>query len=92
MNQPPMFSNIPIVIATAGETYQYDANANDPEHNPLTFSLDSAPTGMTIDAITGVISWTPTAAQAGRNRVSLKVIDGQGGSATESFTIQVANS
>jgi len=71
---------------------QHWANANDPEHNPLTFSLDSAPTGMTIDAITGVISWTPTAAQAGRNRVSLKVIDGQGGSATESFTIQVANS
>ena len=33
----------------------------------------------------------PTSAQAGKNRVSLKVIDGQGGSATESFTIVVAN-
>jgi len=92
VNQPPMFSNIPIVIATAGATYQYDANATDPEHNPLTFSLDTAPAGMTVDPSTGVLNWSPTAAQAGRNRVSLKVIDGQGGSATESFTIQVANS
>ena len=33
-----------------------------------------------------------SASQAGRNRVSLKVTDGQGGSASESFTIQVANS
>ena len=91
VNQAPMFSTIPIIAATIGQAYHYDANATDSEHNPLTFSLENAPAGMSVDANSGLITWTPTSAQAGKNRVSLKVIDGQGGSATESFTIVVAN-
>jgi hypothetical protein len=89
VNQAPMFSTVPIVLARAGQAYSYDANATDPENNTLTFALDTAPTGMGINATSGVISWTPTAAQVGRNRVSLRVSDGQGGSAMESFTILV---
>jgi len=89
VNEPPMFSTVPIISAKVGEAYQYDADASDPENNPLSFSLAAAPAGMTIDSASGVIAWTPTEAQVGPNRVSLKVLDGQGGLASESFTIAV---
>lgn len=89
VNQPPMFSTVPIVSAKAGQAYAYDANAIDPENNVLTFSLDTAPAGMSINSVSGMITWTPTAAQVGKNRVVVKVLDGQGGSASESFTVSV---
>jgi hypothetical protein len=35
------------------------------ENNYLTYALTNGPAGATIDPLTGVIAWTPTAAQAG---------------------------
>ena len=87
VNTAPMFSTVPIISANVGQHYSYDANATDAENNTLSFALVTAPAGMSIDASSGLITWTPTAAQVGGNRVVLKVLDGQGGSATESFTI-----
>jgi hypothetical protein len=44
---------------------------------------------MVIDPVFGTIYWTPTVAQVGSQAVTLKVIDGQGGSATQPFTVTV---
>jgi hypothetical protein len=41
----------------------------------LTYSLVSPPTNMTINATTGVISWTPTNAQVGVHSISVVVRD-----------------
>ncbi len=41
-----------------------------------TFSLDSAPPGMSIDATGGVISWTPALAQLGGFNISVRVTSG----------------
>jgi hypothetical protein len=44
--------------------------------NTLTFSLVSPPSGMTIDATNGLITWTPTEAQGpGSNLVTVVVTD-----------------
>ena len=56
----------------------------------LTFSLDIAPTGMTIDASSGLIQWTPDGTQLGDNAVAVRVVDGNGGIATQSYTITVS--
>jgi hypothetical protein len=90
VNQPPMFSTAPIVAARVGVAYSYDVNATDPENNALSFALDKAPAGMSINASTGVIGWTPGANQVGINRVLVRALDGEGGSATESFAIIVS--
>ncbi len=37
------------------------------------FALDTAPTGMSIDALSGVISWTPSLAQLGDFNVSVRI-------------------
>ena len=90
-NQPPSITSVPIVVATEAVLYSYDVEATDPDvGDVLTFSLDSAPAGMTIDASSGLIQWTPAGTQLGANAVAVRVVDGNGGFATQSYTIDVA--
>jgi hypothetical protein len=65
-----------------------------------TFSLDIAPTGMTINSTTGAIAWTPNNAQASKpllggqtasNPVQVRVTGTNGRSDTGSFSVVVAN-
>lgn len=59
----------------------------------LTFSLLTAPTNATIDAITGVLTWRPLVAQAGTtNSFNIMVTDNGGPSlsATQSFVVTVS--
>jgi hypothetical protein len=72
--------------------YTYDVNAADPDAgDTLTYSLTIKPAGMTIDAATGLIQWTPASAQARANDVAVKVADSNSTPAldTQSFTITV---
>ncbi len=43
--------------------------------NPLAWSLTLSPLGMSIDAITGVISWTPMPGQQGDHDIKVQVCD-----------------
>ncbi|PSF35821.1 hypothetical protein C7H19_15470 [Aphanothece hegewaldii CCALA 016] len=61
-NRPPLFTSNPIVDAYINQLYQYDANAIDPDLDyPLSYNLVIGPNGMTINAGTGQIEWTPPA-------------------------------
>ena len=85
-NQAPSIVSTPVVNATADQLYTYDVEANDPDAgDTLTFSLDAAPAGMTIDASTGLIQWTPAAAQIGANAVTARATDAGGLFATQSL-------
>jgi RHS repeat-associated protein len=76
---------------TAGQPCNYDVEAADPDTgDTLTFSLDTAPNGMTIDPATGLIEWTPTLVQIGDHNVQVRVTDPSGLFATQSFTLTVA--
>src|SRR5205807_958449 len=60
--------------------------------NTLSFGLVSAPTGVLLDANSGVLSWTPTEAQGpSTNLITLRVTDNGAPplSATNSFTVVV---
>lgn len=88
---PPTITSTPVTTATVLEPYTYDVEATTRAQATLTYSLVSAPAGMTIDAGTGVINWTPTLAQAGNRSVRVRVFDGLGRSTDQVFTIVVAN-
>ncbi len=93
VNDLPNITSTPITTATEDSLYIYDVEASDIDvSDTLTYSLTAYPTGMMIDADTGVISWTPTNAQVGANPVTVVVSDGNGGTDTQSFTITVTNS
>jgi RHS repeat-associated protein len=90
VNNPPTITSTAITTAQVGQAYSYDVNATDPDAgDTLTYALTTKPTGMTIAATTGVIAWTPAANQTGAQDVIVQVSDGNGGTATQSFTVTV---
>ena len=88
-NNPPVITSTPVTSVFVDEAYSYDVNATDADGDPLTYSLTTAPSGMTIAASTGVISWTPNAAQAGTHAVAVRVEDDKGAFDGQSFNISV---
>ncbi len=89
-NQPPVITSTPPTAATVGAPIQYQVGAHDPDGDTLSYDLDSPPAGMTIDRTTGLISWTPTAAEAGAATATVRVLDGHGGSTLQAIALAVA--
>jgi hypothetical protein len=91
----PVFDSAPVTSGTAGVPYSYVAHASDPNGDPVAYSFTpvppatapNPPAGMTIDAGTGAISWTPAA--AGSYPVSVRASDGTLFS-DQAFSIAVA--
>jgi len=93
VNDAPSLTSTPVTTATVGALYTYDVDATDPDTgDTLAYSLTIKPAGMTIDAATGLIEWTPTSDQAGVNDVAVKVTDNGSAPAsqTQPFTVTVA--
>lgn len=90
-NGPPVVTPIVPQSATEGAPFSLLVVASDPENDPVTFSFGAEqPYGMTIDPVTGLISWTPRNSQVGAQLVDVVASDGQDeGSA--SFTVTVSN-
>lgn len=88
VNLPPTISSTPVTQAQVGRSYSYAVVANDPEGQPLSYSLAQAPAGMAIDP-SGLIRWTPAANQSGNHPVTVTVADGKN-SITQNFTVQVS--
>jgi Putative Ig domain len=86
---PPVITSTAILTATVGVAYSYQVVATDVNGGPFTYGLDVAPAGMAISA-TGLITWTPTAAQLGPNAVTVRVTDNTTLFTTQSFSVTVA--
>jgi RHS repeat-associated protein len=87
---PPVITSTPPTQAAVGLAYTYQVQASDAEHDPLTFALTAAPAGMSINAVSGLIQWTPTAAQGGPQTVTVQADDGQGGIAVQTYAVVVS--
>jgi len=91
VNSNPVINSIAILNAVEDSVYNYDVDASDLDLDTLTYSFNTNPTGMTIDSNGGLIDWTPDNTQVGNNNVEVLVVDGNGGSITQSFVINVLN-
>ncbi len=87
-NKPPQITSGPPITAQIGSAYSYQVQATDPNSDPLTFSLVTAPAGMTMN-LSGLVNWTPANTQTGDAQVIVQASDGRGGVAQQSFTINV---
>ncbi len=83
----PTITSTAVTTANLGFAYTYDVQATG---SPApTFSLTTKPTGMTIDASSGVITWpTPMGTSAA---VTVQATNGTAPVATQSFTIAVSD-
>ncbi len=87
---PPQILSQPDTTATVGFPYQYQVLAIDPDAGDvLTYGLTAAPTGMTIDAATGLIDWLPSDTDIGDHAVAISVTDTQGFGVVQSYTLVV---
>ena len=95
-NAPPTVNPIGNRSLTLGQTLSLTVTASDPDLPPqtLSFALQSGfPAGASIDASSGLFTWTPTPAQApSTNTITVRVTDSGVPPATGTgpFTVVVA--
>jgi len=92
VNTAPVLAPVADVTLGEGSTLTIANTATDVDVplNSLTFSLVAAPAGASINPATGVLTWTPTAAQVpSTNLITVRVTDNgaPGLSDTKSFTV-----
>ncbi len=91
-NHFPLLTAMSNRIVSEGALLTFTAVASDPDGNALTFALDNAPSGATINSTNGLFTWTPTEAQGpATNVISVRVTDDGSPSlsATQTFSVMV---
>lgn len=89
VNSAPVITSTAPTAATIGRAFVYDVVAVDADSDPLIWSLDEAPIGVSIDPEFGRVRWTPAADQRGDQTIVLRVTDPLGGSATQTVFLHV---
>jgi hypothetical protein len=87
-NSPPRFLSAP-AQTIVNNRYDYQIEAMDTESDPITFSLETAPPGMTIDEGKGTVSWQIAPAQIGIHKVRILAKDSQGAIAFQEFELNL---
>ena len=88
----PEIISVPVASAAPETTYTYDVDAQDLDGDTLSYELVVAPTDMTIDGATGLITWAIPGDGEGSHRVEVQVTDGNGGWDNQQFLICVDGS
>ncbi|WP_219892165.1 putative Ig domain-containing protein [Chamaesiphon polymorphus] len=85
INQAPTITSIPKFTADTNSQYKYQVVGTDPENSQITYALITAPTGMVIDANTGLITWdNPT---LGNTNIKITATDISGAVAVQEYTL-----
>lgn len=86
LNRAPVITSSPSG-PTAQGAFEYVVTTTDPDGDTLTYKLETAPSGMTIDAATGKITWQMTSGLTSPQQVRVGVDDGHQGQAFQEFTL-----
>ena len=91
---PPMIDPIGSILINAGEPWQFQLVGEDLNNQRLAYRLSGMiPNGLELNAMTGLVTWTPTQTQIGQYDLVAAVSDGQSEASTPMIIIvQDANS
>jgi putative Ig domain-containing protein len=87
-NSPPRILSAP-AKSIVNNRYDYQVEAMDTESDSITFSLETAPLGMTIDEGKGIVSWQISPAQTGIHKVRILAKDSQGAITFQEFELNL---
>lgn len=89
-NGAPTISGDADPAVTVGQAYAFEPNADDPDGDDLTFSIDNAPSWADFDEQTGGLSGTPQAGDVGTySNIEISVSDGDTTASLQAFSITV---
>ncbi|MDF1780153.1 MAG: putative Ig domain-containing protein, partial [Alcanivoracaceae bacterium] len=89
-NQAPVFTSTAITSARAGDDYLYQVMAQDPQGHAINYSLTQSPVLMTIDAHSGLLSWSPLEINVGTYDITVRATDERGKFSEQTFTLNVS--
>ncbi|MEM7274390.1 MAG: putative Ig domain-containing protein [Actinomycetota bacterium] len=84
-NQSPTIDPIQDQLTNQDDQVTLQLTATDPDNDPITWTADPLPTGLTLDPNTGTITG-PTTAPIPATTITVSASDGLGGSDTTTFT------
>jgi hypothetical protein len=94
-SEPLLISNSPPQIVSSPPnsvektTYIYQVKANEPDNDPITFTLKSGPRGMEIDKKSGLIRWEIRKEDKGTYPVEIEVSDSEGAKSNQRYTLTI---
>ncbi len=78
------------LMLTEGVPFAFDVAATDVDGDTLTYGIQGAPAGLTLNAASGDVAWTPTWEDAGAHLVVVSATDGTAAPITRGLTLSVA--
>lgn len=88
LNSPPVIISSP-PSRIAGNSYTYQVTADDPDNEPVTFSLKASPKGMKINNTSGLIQWDIKKEDSGTFPVEIEASDAEGAKSIQKYTLTV---
>ncbi len=89
--QALVITSVPDVQVLEDQPYRYFVDVAGGELDFLQYELGAHPSGMTIDRLTGEVSWTPTNVDVGVHPVEVAVTGVFGATVMQSFRVGVEN-
>jgi hypothetical protein len=84
---PTIVSSPPTSIE--GIKYLYQVKANDPDSDPITFTLKSGPKGMKIDPKSGLVQWEIHKEDKGTHSIEIEASDSEGARSYQQYTLAI---
>jgi hypothetical protein len=87
-NMPPQVAESK-QVSFDGKTFVYQVTGSDPDGDTLTYALEDAPEGMTINSQTGLVTWQVKENDYGEKIFKIKINDGKSGFATHPVKVDI---
>jgi hypothetical protein len=88
VNSPPVIVSSP-PVSPEGNIYLYQVEANDPDQDPLTFTLRQGVAGMAVDGKTGILRWEIRPEDKGAHTIVIEASDNEGAKSIQRFSLSV---
>ena len=88
VNSPPAIVSSP-PTSPEGNLYLYQVQVNDPDQDPITFTLQQGVRGMTIDTKTGLLRWEIRPEDKGAHTLVIEASDNEGAKSIQRYSLGV---
>ncbi|GEM_PF-608639 len=88
-NMPPQVAESR-QVSFDGKTFTYQVKGADQDGDTLSYALEDAPQGMTINSHTGLVAWPITGNDYGERTFKVKIDDGKSGVAIHTVKVEIS--